>query len=142
MRAYKIFDLGYNLADEPVPKTLFHGIRRISMRSLPPPQAQFSAERTRTLPVDTWLDAERRWVVDGSRRTPYRSGFHCYTNLDAVKAWFKRARKENRVVVMVEINDDARVKPHAVRHTLLADRMKIHNFDWATRMPAEHLEDC
>ena len=135
MKVYKIFDLGW-LGDDPVPRTLFHGL----------PFQAFEASRctrsgrTRTLPIDEWLHAEIKPVVDGSRRTPYNSGFHCYTNLDAVKQWFKRARRSNRVVVMVEINDDARVKPGAVRHTLLAHRMKIHAADWANRIPAAEFD--
>jgi hypothetical protein len=138
VKAYKIFELGEEYG-RPVPKTLFHGLNRLYVQGCCPPEAKYSVRRSRVLPVGEWIRAERRWVTDGSRRTPYESGFHCYTNLDAVRAWFKNARSENRVVVMVEVYNNSRVKPGAVRHTLLAHSMKIHAEDWERRVPAEAL---
>lgn len=135
MKAYKIFDLGEEFGKQ-VPKSLFHGHERMYVRLR---DQKVTVKRSRVMHLNCWHTAEIKPVTDGSRREPYQSGFHCYTNFDAVKRWFKTARAENRVIVRVEINDNPRTKPGAVRHTLLADRMKIHASDWEHRIPAETL---
>jgi len=126
MKAYKIFDVGWR-GDDPVPKTLFHGI------------PGRGTSRTRVLPVGRWLWAEAKLVKDGSGKSQYISGFHCYTSMDAVKDWFKTGSAFNRIVVQVEIGPNYRSKNRAVRHTLLADKIRISEDDWANRILAVDL---
>lgn len=135
MIAWKIFELGEEYGHT-VPKTLFHGKARPCMVA---PDGTVHWKRSRVLQVGIWHSAEIKTVTDGSRREYYTSGFHCYPDLEAVAAWFKTAKTENRVVVAVQINSDARDKPGAVRRTLLADRMKISSVAWDSRMQAEEL---
>lgn len=114
MMAYKIFDL-HNGS----PKTLFHGVKG-----------------SRLLPVNVWVEAEEKWCIDGSRQTKYLSGFHAYRTKEDVKNWIRRAKNLiNRVVVQVEI-EELRLKPNAVRPTILAKRMFISKKNWEERIPA------
>ena len=139
MKAYKIFELGYDAAGNPVPRTLFHGLPRLTV-TFANGAGSWRRRRSRTLPIGCWINAEAKVVRDGSGSAQYTSGFHCYSNLDAVRAWFKTASTVNRVAVLVEINElNTRVKNRAVRHTLLAETMKIHAADWDNRIDAEDL---
>jgi len=51
---YKIFDIR-----DRKPCTLFHGI-----------------DGSRTMPLDTWIEADIKQVKDGTSKTSYESGFH------------------------------------------------------------------
>lgn len=57
---YKIVDL-----EDGKPKTLFHG---------------YNGERS--IPFNKWIQAEVKTVSDGSRGTPYLSGFHILRTVD------------------------------------------------------------
>lgn len=115
MQAYKIFDLGYKNG-KPIPKTLFHG-----------------NNGSRSLPVNQWIIANRKLVTDGSSQNPYLSGFHAYPSLDAVKRWLRGAKNlDDRVVVKVHVKG-LRDKTHAVRKTILANKLKITAQAWARR---------
>lgn len=121
MKAYKIFDLHIGSEGES-PKTLFHGV-----------------QGSRHLPLGRWIIAEQKWVTDGSRQTPYLSGFHAYPSLDAVMQWLKGAKNlDNRVVVEVEIKQ-LRKKPKAVRPTILAGKMRITRQAWEARQAVRKL---
>lgn len=124
MRCYKIFDVGVNAEGATVPKTLFHGL-------------SVDGRRTRSIPIGWWMGAQRRSVTDGSRQTPYTSGFHCYATEADVREWFRRARNlHNRVVVAVEIRG-VRMKPRACRPTILADWMLVSEEAWLRRETAQ-----
>ena len=129
MIVYKIFETYSDHNGLVFPRTLFHGI--------PVDHDQSRAGRSRVLPLDRWLDAEVRQVRDGAGNAQYLSGFHCYPDLDAVKAWFKTASTENRVVARVEIGSNYRHKNRAIRPTLLASEMIIHCAHWVDRLVAE-----
>ena len=46
----------------------------------------------REVTLDAWLLAERKWVKEGSNPY-YWSGFHIYTDIDAVRKWIHRATR-------------------------------------------------
>jgi hypothetical protein len=114
VEAYKIFDEG-----DDGPKTLFHGL-----------------DGSRSLPVGKWLNAEIKLVTDGSRQSPYTSGFHAYYTLDDVYNWLRAAKNlDGRVVVKVAVCG-CRDKPQAVRPTILAKRLMVARENWEDRIPA------
>lgn len=120
--AYKIFDLHLEQDGTAVPKTLFHGVNG-----------------SRRLPLGRWIEAEIKPVTDGSRQTPYLSGFHAYPSLDAVKQWLHGAKNlDHRVVVRVHVSG-LREKPKATRATILADRLRIPVEEWGNRVTARSL---
>lgn len=117
MEAYKIFDLEKR-GNLWYPKTLFHGVRG-----------------SRLLPLDEWIEAEIKWGTDGSRQTPYQTGFHAYYTLDDVKKWVQGATNlDNRAAVKVVV-EGCREKPKAIRPTILADRLIILRKHWRKRIP-------
>ena len=110
--AYKIFD-----EVEFRPKTLFHGV-----------------SGSRFLPVGEWIEADIKQVTDGSRQTPYLSGFHAYPLLNDIYRWAAGAKNlAGRVVVRVKV-DECRSKPRAIRDTILAERMYIPKSAWKKRI--------
>ena len=114
MIAYKIF------CDGELPRTLFHG-----------------HNGSRTLPLNTWLKANKKMVKNGSGVEKYESAFHAYSSLEDVKYWLTKLAKniDNRVICKV----------NAVKYTwrlsgktcvLLCDYVLIDSDDWAMRVPA------
>ena len=98
--------------------TLFHGL------------PDGAGRRSRKLPVDTWLEAEQRWVTDGSGTATYRSGFNVLLDLKAMKAYVGRFTKDRDLrIIKIKINPDLRVKEHSKADVYLADWMLIPK-DW------------
>jgi hypothetical protein len=93
---------------------------------------------------DTWLEAELKMVTDGSHQTPYLSGFHVYQTEEDVRNWFNMGKDvapvtgEDRVIVRVLVGD-TRLKPKAVRKTLLTHRIKITSKNWQNRKLAHEV---
>jgi len=113
MEAYRIFERRNGQ-----PCTLFHGLGG-----------------SRTLPIDTWLDAERKQVSNPGKRSrglTFMSGFHCCrTEAEAYEyaCRFKPGKRD--LVICRVLVDGVREKPRARAEVLLADRMMVTAKDWA-----------
>ena len=73
-----------NVAPDGSYKTLYHGVNR-----------------TRVLPKDKWVTAERKWVGEGGVK--YWTGFHVIKSLDECNKYLKRfsSKKEPRIIVPI-----------------------------------------
>lgn len=102
------------------PRLLYHGLRG-----------------QRDLPLDTWLDAEVKWVSEGSNPY-YWSAFHVYTSLDSVSRWKHRTRKSNGRVV-VEVSTGEVEKKPTRGEAWLARRMMVTADQWSRRTPLSEI---
>jgi len=116
----------YRLFEEKngVPCTLFHGVNK-----------------SRKLPLDTWVDAEIKNVHDGSRdrATEYVSGFHVLPSFESVIKFLNRFKVlDNRVICAVDVDIDAGIwdKEHSLSDVKLVKRMKITSEYWDKRVKA------
>lgn len=92
--------------------TLFHGI-----------------QGSREMPLNTWLKADVKNVVDGTRKTatPYTSGFHVLKTLEETQKFLKAKFRAKRTLVIVEceIGPDCWKKTHSRNEVYLAKEIKI-----------------
>ena len=89
-------------------KTLFHGV-----------------QGSRTLPLDTWLTAEKKMVQDGKGKM-YLSGFHIMQSLEDSIEYLKRFRNnKNKAVVLVSTEKEWK-KEHSPSNVWLCEKIKIH----------------
>lgn len=87
-----------------------------------------SLNKTRVIPVNTWITADIKIVSDGSKKTSkkYTSGFHVLLNEDECRNFVKKFRMpRDLVMVECEVNEDLRKKEHSPYNVYLADKMKI-----------------
>jgi hypothetical protein len=77
-------------------RTLFHGVNR-----------------SRQLPLGTWLTAERKWVRDGSGQERYLSGFHVLKSHAQGVEYLKGFKKRLHLLAIVEceVRGEVRIKP-------------------------------
>ena len=115
--AYRIVELDAHNR----PKTLFHAL----------PDQGDGRRRSRILPTDKWLYAEVKPVTDGTSKSVYQSGFNVLLELDAMRAYLKRFKKD-RTLAIIEIEVDKttlRPKQHSRSPVFLARYMRIpHNW--------------
>lgn len=113
---YRIFD-----EKNAMPHTLFHGVNK-----------------SRRLPLDTWIESETKLVQDGSgQKNKYKSGFHVLQTFDEIVFFKNRFRNMNgRVVckVIVDMNAGLWDKEHSPADVKLVKRMKISSKDWSNRI--------
>lgn len=110
MSWYKIVDL-----KDGKPKTLFHG-----------------HTSGRFLPFGKWLEAEIKEVSDGSRGTPYMSGFHI---LPSVSDCLNYLRKFKNMAPKAIVECDAIIiwsKRHSRNPVFLAKYINIRKIVWKT----------
>lgn len=120
MKEYRYFKVFEVRDDQPL--FLYHGLRG-----------------ARLLPVGVWLEAERKWVSEGSNPF-YWSGFHVYPDLDAVTRWIHKARHlDKRTCVMVTVRL-VRKKPTA-GDAYLAKWLCLSQQQWRQRIPLADLSD-
>lgn len=101
------------------PKTLFHGVSGV-----------------RTLPFDTWVDADIKWVNDGDSDRYYWSGFHLLETLEeAIDYLRKFKRRADKAIVKVTIDTKKKLwrKTHSPHNVWLAETMKISKRQWDKR---------
>lgn len=115
---YKVFEVRDGL-----PLTLFHGYGG-----------------TRRLPLDTWLRAEERFVVDGSGVSPYLSGWHVLKSYDAAVKFCKiyKNNRDGRFLCAVHIGL-TRNKHDGREEPTLAKYIKITSEDWANRKSLQEI---
>jgi len=111
MKYYKIFD-----EKDGQPRTLFHGI-----------------EGSKTLPLDTWIDAVVKDVSDGG--TVYKSGFHVLPNRPETEEYATRF-KEKKAVAEVDVDEGAGTWPkaHSPSNIILVKRIRIRSAQWKKRV--------
>ena len=81
---YKVFCVEDNKL-----KNLFKGL----------PQEE-SKRNTRTIQPDVWLQAEKKWSVDGSGQEEYLTGIHCLLKREDAENYLDNFRTDrNRVIV-------------------------------------------
>jgi len=88
---------------------------------------------SRVVPLDVWIDAEVRWVSEGSNPY-YWSGFHCYPSLETVAQWRHRVRRTTGRVA-VEVCVECVTKKPTKGEAYLALRMQLTAAQWAARIP-------
>lgn len=110
MKYFKIFD-----EKDGKPRTLFHGING-----------------SKTLPLDTWIDAVVKDVSDGG--PIYKSGFHVLPSLEETRHYATRF-KHKKVLVEVDVDESAGSWPksHSKSNVLLARRIRIRTSQWKKR---------
>ena len=104
-----------------MPATIFHGVRK-----------------SRLLPLNTYIKAEVKDVLDGSGFKSYKSGFHVLKNIELVKNYFVKVFKDfrNRVICEVYIDESKGIwKKPTNDYVFLAKSMKITKKQWANRIP-------
>lgn len=111
-RFYKIVEY-----KDGVIKSIFHG-----------------TQGTRIVPLFTWMKADIKMVHDGSRGTPYKSGWHVFeTFAEAEKYLELFTHKEHKAIVRCRCNNLWR-KEHARAKVWLAENMFMENvsinFSW------------
>ncbi len=117
MRYFKIFD-----EKDGQPRTLFHGVGG-----------------SRTLPLDTWIEAVVKDVSDGG--TVYKSGFHVLADLDETLAYATRF-KQVKIVAEVDVDEEAGTWPksHSPSNIILAKKIRIRKSQWRKRMRSDQEE--
>lgn len=75
-------------------KTLFHGFPG-------------NGRRTRSIPRDKWLRAERKWVKDGAGEVYYWSGFHVFMDRQTAEGYLRSRFKhtDNRFVQLCYVKN-------------------------------------
>jgi hypothetical protein len=118
MIMYRIFDDKNDL-----PHTLFRGVRG-----------------SRTLPLDTWIEAEQKMGKEGSHGKLYLTAFHVVDSLeDAINFFVKRFRNyDGRVICAVEVDGELRKKP-SNNSVTLAEKMRIPKRFWDERIICNEL---
>lgn len=109
MPYYRILEIG----PKGRPRTLFHGV-----------------DRDRTLPIDTWIEAEVETVHDGSGGTEYQSGFHVLPERKQAVEYLRRFTKERPLVVAEVDAEDMWPKSHSRSEVQLARHMRIRPGQW------------
>lgn len=111
MRCFKIFD-----QKDSLPCTLFHGING-----------------SKTLPLDTWINAVVKDVSDGG--PIYRSGFHVLLSMEETLKYIARF-KHPRVIAEVDVDETAGTWPkaHSKDRVILAKRIRIRSCKWKKRV--------
>jgi len=107
--AYRIVEIKYRH-----PHTLFHGM---------PGQ---NGRRLRALPLNTWIQAERKLVADGGGQEPYESGFNVLLNREDCEKYLERftAPRDLRVVE-IKVRGEIRKKESNKGGVMLADEMYL-----------------
>lgn len=89
-------------------KTLFHGI-----------------DGSRVLPLNTWLDAEIKFVKDGTSKTEYLSGFHILKSPETCRDYLEFFKhKHNKRIVRCKAKT-IWPKSHSRHPVFLAERIFI-----------------
>lgn len=103
MTTYKLVDV-----KDGKPHTLFYGVNG-----------------TRQIPMDKWLIAKQKPVIDGSGGTTYISGFHVLKSLkETVKYLDNFTDTENKAIAVCEV-EKLRPKKHSRSNVYLADKIYI-----------------
>jgi len=91
-------------------KTLFHGIGG-----------------SKVLPMHWWLEAERKFVRDGSTGTQYESGWHIMMDYKECCTYLSKFTDINkdRVIVMVDVMGRVWPKEHSPSNVYLCDYIMI-----------------
>jgi hypothetical protein len=106
MIAYKIMKYSNKFDDRF--QTLFHGI-----------------DGSKHVPLDTWLEAEQKWCIDGSGGTRYLSGIHVLPSYLAAMDYMENfSDPTDKVIVMCEVKDYHK-KAHARDEVYLARKCRI-----------------
>jgi len=110
-RYYKIFD-----EKDGLPRTLFHGI-----------------EGSKTLPLDSWVEAVVKDVSDGG--TVYKSGFHVLPSKEETEEYATKF-KEKKVVAEVDVDEEAGIWPkaHSPSNIMLVKKIRIRSAQWKKRV--------
>jgi hypothetical protein len=95
---------------------------------------------SRKLEVDTWLEAEKKMVKDGTSKTDYLSGFHVIAkDIEQMRKYATRFKnKVGKYVVEVEYHTFDK-KPTKGSLALLADFMMVPKKSLETAIPLEEL---
>ena len=108
VEVFKIVDM-----DGDTVKTLFHG-----------------NHGSRTIPVGKWVRADSKTVHDGSSGTPYRSGWHVFTQLEDAHTYVgKFTNLEPKAIVRCR----ARAlwpKAHSPSPVLLTEHLLVEEVVW------------
>ena len=91
-------------------RTLFHGVAG-----------------NRQMPRGWWIRSEQKYVRDGSKGTPYKSGWHVMMNLDECEAYLSRftAKDVERVIVKVDVKGKIWPKEHSPHNVHLSEYIKV-----------------
>lgn len=92
-------------------KTLFHGVNG-----------------SKTVPIDTWMEADIKDVMDGTNGTVYRSGFHVLDTYENCVQYLENfTRVENKVIVECEVGQLWRKEHSRNGGVYLTDKVLIKN---------------
>lgn len=90
-------------------KTLFHGV-----------------DGTKKVPLNVWLKAKVKDVMDGTNGTVYRSGFHVLNNYENCEEYLKNFTNiENKVIVKCEVGELWKKEHSRNDGVYLTDKVKI-----------------
>ena len=94
------------------------------------PQGNFKAlfhgvDGSRVLPVGKWLKSKQGYVTDGSKGTPYLSGWHIMMNLDECQEYLSRFTVPGRVIVEVDVKGKIWAKEHSPSNVHLCEEIMI-----------------
>jgi hypothetical protein len=107
--AYRIVEIKYGH-----PCTLFHGM---------PGQ---NGRRLRALPVNTWVKAEKKMVVDGGKQEPYLAGFNVLLNRQDCETYLERFKAPRTLrIVEVKVRGELRQKESSRAGVMLADELLL-----------------
>jgi len=101
------------------------------------------ARKSRQMPLQEWLDADIKYVWDGSRKTSknYISGFHVFEDQDECEGFIKLFRKP-RDLVMVECEiGKTWNKEHSRSNVLLTDKIKLLRIIKKLEIPNQHVKE-
>jgi hypothetical protein len=89
-------------------KTLFHGV-----------------SGSRSIPLQTWINAEQKNGIDGANQTPYLTGFHIFKTKKEAEAYLIFFRKQEGLTIINCKARGIRRKERSRRNVFLADKIYI-----------------
>ena len=127
MFAYRIFRIG----DDGNPETLFHGF------------PHFNGKRSRKVPLDVVINAERKTVHNPGKKTgaEFLSGWHVTATYDEAVSYLARFKDQSKLAVCLVGVWYARPKPRARGNVLLAQSMIVPSGAWRTALAARRLPE-
>jgi len=90
----------------------------------------------RKVPLNVWVKAEYKEVVDGSGQKPYLSAFHVFKDKTALIKWLTSLKKKkNRCAVKVSTGMVKDKK--SSKYSMLTGKIRLSKKEWDKRIPLE-----
>lgn len=90
----------------------------------------FALNKSRKIPWDKWIKAEKKIITDGGGGTKYISGIHVLATKEDAENYMRHFRKDRELLKIVPCYAmGVRIKKHSREKVYLANRILIPNFE-------------